>query len=193
LETSVRFSGEAGSGLSRWRALLGWGALLLALGAAGRLLHTELEIVGHWFAATFGLWGIALGVFLADAVHFPIPAQFYMLLSITGGYSDVIGVLTIYAGSLLGGVTGYNIGRRLTRIERLRARIERSGGWIAVYVNSPHVYRGVTLVSLSPFAYSVLCMACGLYHLRPRAFLIVLALRLPKIIVYYTLIRLSLG
>lgn len=180
-----------GSALSL-RSLVRGGAslllLLLGVWALGIWLEEELRWLGGQFVARFGLWGMMFGTWLADGFCFPVPPQFYMLMALTGGVSQVVALLAIAAGSMLGGITGYLLAPQLARwgwiaraVQRTRPLLHRlSGeGWL----------RGVALVSVTPFAFSWLCYASGLYRLPKRALLLICLLRLPKLFLYQWLVR----
>jgi membrane protein YqaA with SNARE-associated domain len=175
------------------KPILSLAALLTLLLLLGKWWRPELEALGHGFVGRFGWMGFALGVFLADACHFPLPAQFYMLLSIAAGKSAAATLLSISVGSVVGGLVGYGFGRRVSQLPRVRSWLTRGGRGLEQHVQGKNAYRSAVLLSLSPFAYSVLCALSGVYRLPLRAFLVVLALRLPKLIGYYALIKFGWG
>jgi membrane protein YqaA with SNARE-associated domain len=171
------------------RFVLGLGLLLALVVLVVRALRPELESVGKWFVERYGLAGVAAGTFIADGFHFPVPPQFYMLLA-TAAQADPIAVLAATSlGSVLGGATGYLVARRLGHIRFLSRWLERVGGGVGQRLGQRYPYRSAVLASLSPMAFSVLCYMAGLFRVRRGPLLVLLALRLPKIALYYYLVR----
>lgn len=165
--------------------LLGFflGVLVLA-----RLFREPLRALGETFVHRFGLPGIFLGTFVADAFTFPIPPQFYLLTVITSGRAPAAPVLAVLLASVLAGLTGYLLAGRLAGVgafrrllERTRERVEgifrRWGPW------------AILIAGLSPLPFSGLCYAAGFYRMSPRLFALFLALRVPRLLVYYAALR----
>jgi membrane protein YqaA with SNARE-associated domain len=171
------------------RFVLGLAALLVVVVLVVRALRPELESVGKWFVERYGLFGVAAGTFIADGFHFPVPPQFYMLLA-TAAQTDPAAVLAATSlGSVLGGATGYLVARRLGHTRFLSRWLERVGGGVGQRLGQRYPYRSAVLASLSPIAFSVLCYLAGFFRVRRGPLLVLLALRLPKIALYYYLVR----
>jgi membrane protein YqaA with SNARE-associated domain len=173
------------------QVLLALGLLLGVVLFLVRTFRPELQATGRSFVSHFGLGGIVLGTFLADGFHFPVPPQFYMLLAVAAGDSSVKTLGAISLGSLCGGSCAYLLAQRLARIQRFARWLDRNGRSIAHYFEGPNAYRGAALISITPVAFSVVCYVSGLYRLGTRPFLLVLALRLPKLLIYYQLVKLG--
>ena len=181
------------------RRKLLWLALKLALGAAGLVLlvsllghyfRSELEALGATFVDRFGYVGLALGTYAADGLHFPVPPQFYMLASITSGWSMWWTLVAVCTGSILGGITAYAIARKVSDFPffaRLLARTRKKVDWLFVRYG----YTAVAIGSLTPIPYSFLCYVAGGYKMPPRIFLALSLLRIPKVVLYYYLVMLG--
>lgn len=170
----------------RW--LLALVVLVSVVVLVGQGFRTELEALGRSFVDRFGLLGMALGTFLADGFHCPVPPQFYMLLAIAAGGSQVAALGAVASGSLLGGATGYVVARNVGAmpwVSRLFARSSR----VATRIYAAHGTRVILLASITPVAFSMLCYFAGVCRLPPRAFLLIALLRLPKLVAYYYLVR----
>lgn len=174
----------------RWVA----GAVLLfgSVAALARWLRPELEAIGRSFVDTYGLPGMALGALVADAVHFPVPPQFYMLIAIASGTSPPATLAAVGTGSLVGGTLGFLIARRLGRW-RLVTRLLASSARAVGRMGSDYGYRLVLGLSLTPIAFSVLCYLAGVYQVPKRLYALIALLRVPKLLLYYYLIRLGWG
>jgi membrane protein YqaA with SNARE-associated domain len=169
---------------------LSFGALFAGVALAAHLAHDELYALGNAFVQRFGLAGMFAGVYLADAFSFPVPPQFYMLTAIAGGGSQVAPMATVCAASLLAGYTGYHLAGRIARVRFFAARIEkvrprvdrlfaRYGAW------------ALAIGSLTPVPFSMLCYLAGLYRLPMRHLALLLLFRVPRLFVFYALIRLG--
>lgn len=155
-----------------------------------RAFRPQLEGLGQSFVAHFGLGGMALGTFLADGFHFPIPPQFYMLLAISAGTPDLEAFAVIAAGSLVGGASGYTVARQLSRFPRFWNWLLRAGGGkFRQQLEGRNAYRSALIASVTPIAFSLQCYVGGLYRMPPRAFALILALRIPKLVFFYYVVK----
>lgn len=172
------------------RFVAGLVAILVVVAVLGHAARDRCAAAARVFVDHYGYAGMALGTLLADAIHFPIPPQFYMLLSVASGASALHTLAAIAAASLTAGVLGYRLASLVGRIEWVVSRtertrrvlqraIERYGAWAAVYS------------SLLPVPYSLLCYLAGLSR-APNAFFALLCVcRVPKLVAFYWLIRLG--
>jgi membrane protein YqaA with SNARE-associated domain len=174
-------------GILRW--VLGLAVFLALVVLVVRALRPQLEAVGHAFVDHFGFAGMALGTSIADGFHFPLPAQFYMLLAVAAHSSALATLSWICAGSLFGGGCGYLVARRLARFPRFARWLERVGRRLRGQLDGRNAYRSAVILSLSPLAFSVQCYVCGFYRLAPKAFLLLLLIRIPKLLLFYQLVR----
>lgn len=171
------------------RFTLGLGVLLGLVVLLVRTLRPELESVGTWFVARFGLLGVAAGTFIADGFHFPVPPQFYMMLA-TAAHGDPLEIMAACSvGSVLGGGSGYLVARRLGHVRALSNWLERARQKLGGQLGQSRPYRSAALASITPVAFSVLCYLAGFLGYRRGPLLLLLLLRLPKIALYYYLVR----
>jgi len=172
----------------RWCA--GLAVLFGVLLAVARLFRGPLEALGRSFVDRFGYYGMAFGTFIADGFHFPIPPQFYMLMAVTSGASRPLAFAVITCGSLLGGVAGYHVSRRLAHFGPIARRLERAQGAVG-QAFTRFGYRAAIIASLLPIAYSVLCYLAGLYRLPRRVFVVVCLCRIPRLLLFFYLVELG--
>lgn len=167
------------------------GLLLLygAVAVAGEALAEPLQELGRALVATLGLPGFALGTFLADGLHFPVPPQFYMLLTVALGTPPAWSLLSIAAGSLAGGMVGFVVAVRVSRVRWLEARAARLHELPFTRHLQRYPYRWVALASLTPVAFSWLCYLAGFQRLPRRALLLLCLLRVPKLAIYFAIVR----
>ena len=174
-------------------------AVKLVLGAIGLLTlvaflaHTfraELEALGDAFVERFGYVGLAMGTYLADGLHFPIPPQFYMLASIAGGWSELWTIVAVCIGSMFGGMTAYGLARAasdLPFLKRLLARTQKKIDWLFARFG----YWAIAIGSLTPIPYSFLCYVAGGYRMSAGIFVVLSLFRIPKIVLYFYLLKLG--
>ncbi|HEX6276941.1 MAG TPA: VTT domain-containing protein [Polyangiaceae bacterium] len=165
--------------------------MALMLGVA-EWLRTPLESLGRTFVARFGYAGMTFGTFLADGFHFPIPPQFYMLLAVSSGAPELATLGAIACGSLPGGLVGYVVGRRLAAVPSISRKLARSTAFVERFFRR-FGYGAALLASLSPIPYSVLCAISGAHRLEWRFFALLSLCRLPRLVMFYWIVRASWG
>ncbi|MFO7566672.1 MAG: VTT domain-containing protein [Enhygromyxa sp.] len=157
-------------GFTLFAALLGW------------LFREPLLEVGRWFVDNFGGLGIAIGFFFPDAFTVPVPNDAFTAFGLWGGMGFGEVVIWGSIGSLLGGTTGWAIGRYLlTRSARLQDFIERRGG---EEIRTQLVRGGrwfLAMAAIAPVPYSVTCWAAGATKMKYWEFLAISLLRIPRV------------
>jgi undecaprenyl-diphosphatase len=133
---------------------------------------------------------MALGTFLADAIHFPIPPQFYLLAAIAAGGPQSAPVLAICLGSLAGAVVALALGRYLARVPRVGNWLSGSKPWVDSLVHR-HGPLAILLAGLSPIPFSTQCNVAGMYRLPARFIVALFVLRVPRILLFHTAIRMG--
>jgi membrane protein YqaA with SNARE-associated domain len=170
--------------------VLGVVGLVAVVSLLGHHYRAELESMGRTILDRFGYVGIALGTFIADGIHFPIPPQFYMLASIAAGWSVLWTLVAVCMGSMLGGVTAYSIARKASHLrvfQRLLARTQRKVDSLFARFG----YWAVALVSLTPIPFSMLCYVAGAHRMRARMFVVLSLFRIPKLVLYFYVVKLG--
>jgi membrane protein YqaA with SNARE-associated domain len=171
---------------------LGIGAFVALVSAAAYFARAELDALGRTFVQHFGVAGMFLGTFLADAFSFPIPPQFYMLTAISAGQSQLAAMVAICAASMIAGCVGYRLAGRLARVRLLARRIEASRVKFDRLLER-YGYWAIILGSITPIPFSVLCYLSGLYRIPARYFAVLILTRVPRLLVFYALIRAGWG
>jgi membrane protein YqaA with SNARE-associated domain len=154
--------------------------------------RAELEAASRFVVERFGLAGLFLGPFVADAFSVPAPPQLYLLAAITTHQPAVLSVTLVAAGSVLGGNVGRWLGFRLgdrPLLERLlggtRARVD------AVFAR--YGYWAVAVGALMPLPYSMLCYLAGVYRMPKGLFALMSLLRVPRLVFFYYVLRAGFG
>jgi membrane protein YqaA with SNARE-associated domain len=176
-------------GLLVGRFLLGLGVVLGAVIIVGHAVRPQLEGLAREFVGRFGVWGMAAGTLVADGFHFPIPPQFYMLLAIASDVPDRLALAGIAAGSVMGGLCGFYAAGQLGKVGFVRRRI--ASPQVVSTLKGKLGAKGLVALSLTPVAFSWLIYLCGISRYSWRYALLLAALRLPKLVLYYWLVRLG--
>jgi membrane protein YqaA with SNARE-associated domain len=172
------------------KLMLGAAGVVAVVALLGHHFRSELEAFGRAFVERFGYVGLALGTYLADGLHCPVPPQFYMLASITAAWSVAWTLVAICAGSLLGGTTAYAIARKASSLQflkRLLARSQKKVDWLFARFG----HWAVAIGSLTPIPYSFLCYVAGGYRMPARIFITLSLFRIPKVVLYFYLVKLG--
>jgi membrane protein YqaA with SNARE-associated domain len=164
-------------------------ALVTVLGWA---LREQMSSFGEWFVGRFGALGIVAGTFLADGLHVPLPPQFYMLTGLAGGHAAAHVDAYVLVGSELGDLAAFAGARVIGRSELVRTRVERPRRLLARLVER-RGYVGLAVATLLPISFSLLCMASGAMRLPFKAYGVLAAMRVPRILLSYAVIALAWG
>lgn len=155
-------------------------------GLAAFFLRSHLMAVGIWMKEDFGLVGVGIYSLLVDMLIVPVTID--VIFPLTTDW-DPVPLLTVMSlASMIGGFLGYLIAReldhlavvhRLTRSYQQRglALIARYGGW------------AVAIAGFTPLPFSTICWIAGLLKVKWQAVLIAVLSRIPRIILYYYMIR----
>jgi membrane protein YqaA with SNARE-associated domain len=166
-------------------------ALLVgAVVLASVFLREPLSNAADWVVNSFGLPGIALGIFISDTFTFPIPPDTYIFLAVASNLRVMEVLVTVCVVSVLAGNVAYFLGPLLTRVPFLNKKIEqfrpqgqdlflRYGVWTVV------------IGALTPLPYSVVCWFAGLYKMPYGRFFFATLFRIPRMIGYYYLFKLG--
>lgn len=162
--------------------------LLVVIGAIGFVLREPLEELARVFVGRYGLAAMTMGTMLADSLSFPVPPQFYMLASVVSGVPATHALAAITIGSLAGGTIGFSLSGRLSHLPWIANKLSRSSERVGKLVDK-YGFWAIGLASFTPVPFSVLCYLSGLYRMRWLHFALVLVLRVPRLIIYYAIVK----
>lgn len=135
---------------------------------------------------------MALGSFLSDAIHFPIPPQFYMLASIAGGEGHIGAFAMICMGAMLGDLVAFFLGSKFSEVRWIQKWMSRTRPWVESLIQryGPWV---MAFGCISPVSYSSFCNILGMFHVPKRWLWIIIPLRVPRLLLFYLAIRMGWG
>lgn len=172
------------------RTLVGLGVAFAFVAVAGRLFRPELEALAKGFVAQFGYGGMFLGAFAADAFSFPVPPWFYFVLGVASGTPVLPMLVVVCVASLVAANVAYAMSAQVAELRLFRPRIEAVRARIAPLL-AKHGVWAVVAMGFLPLPFSITCYVAGSYRIGPRLFSVYLALRVPRLLLFYALVRLG--
>lgn len=165
--------------------------LTAAVAALGAWLHDPLVRVGTTFVHHLGGPGVAVGFAVPDAFTVPVPNDTFLALAHAGGmpFWSIVGWATL--GSLVGGSTGWALGRGLRRTRWLTGFFRGRGAGLDRALRR----RGAVVVAIAavtPLPYSVSAWAAGSTEMPLSVFLAVSSLRVFRVAGALWLVQLGL-
>jgi membrane protein YqaA with SNARE-associated domain len=161
-------------------------AILVIYGILGLLFREQLAKAGVWLGRELGYGGVAIYTFVVDAIIVPTTADVVFPFAMEWNPYILLSVMS--AASILGGYLGYWIARsfnhfhyvqKVTSTYRSRGEslINRYGAW------------AVVIAGFTPIPFSTICWIAGLLKVLPGKVFLACLSRIPRMIVYYLLIK----
>lgn len=142
--------------------------------------------LGRLLSDAVGLPGVFLYVYLVDTLI--VPATLDVLWPLLA-HLDAVPVLSVAClASIMGGFTGYLIGRQLNHLKFVARLSETVTGRYGALVKVWGVW-AVVLAGITPVPYSTVSWAAGALRLHPGLYLLSSLSRIPRIVVPFLLIR----
>ena len=147
-----------------------------------------MELSNHATVRDFGELGVFVGFYVPDAFTLPLPNDAFSMFGLLGGLSFTTVVIAGSLGSILGGATGYLLGKwAFSRSVRLRQMMEARG---LARVRRDGAF-ALALGAITPLPYSVFCWSAGAVGMRWSVFFAVSTLRVVRVAGYLWLIRMG--
>jgi len=172
-------------------ALKAVGVLVILMGLLATLAyfaHDPLVALAERFVAVLGPFGIALGFFLPDAFTLPIPNDAFSFFGLIGGVPFWTCCLWACLGTLMGGSTGYLLGRRLSNTDTFRRLMARRGREVQLLVDRYGVI-ALLCAAITPIPYSIACWSAGACDIKFSTFFLVSLSRIPRVAFYLWLME----
>lgn len=179
------------SGELNWHQLVGrtlgfMGFFLLVYVVALYFVKDQYHTIGLWVVEHLGLVGVFIFSFLTDM--FIVPMSVDILFPFVMEWPAVPLLVTMSIASAIGGIGGYWIGRLLGHLRIVRLFTSRFSEDGERLVNLYGVW-AVVLAGLTPIPFSTVCWIAGMLHVNPHHVAIASLSRLPRMVIYYLVIR----
>lgn len=172
------------------KTVVGICGLVLGVGVLALLFKDPLIDASGRFVETFGLVGLFFGFLLPDAFPLPLPHEAFSTFSLIGGVPFWTIVVVASSGSLIGGVIGFFIGRKLGHTGWFQRIMAGHGAEAHALVER---YGGVALAigALTPLPFFITCWAAGALDMTFQRYFRWSLLRIPRVIFYTWLIQIG--
>ncbi len=179
------------SGNLNWYQLIGktigfMGFFLLIYVIALYFVKDQYQAIGLWVVEHLGLMGVAIFTLLTDM--FIVPMSVDILFPFVMEWQATPLLLTMSAASAIGGIGGYWIGRLLGHLEIIKLFTSRFSNDGERLVNRYGIW-AVVLAGLTPIPFSTVCWIAGMVKVNPYLVAIASLSRLPRMVIYYAVIR----
>ncbi len=175
----------------QWRPLILKTLLMAAVimtlyGVFALLFHDQMEKTGLWLGRELGYGGVALFTFFVDAVIIPTTTDVIFPFLMEWNPYFLLSVMS--AASILGGFSGYWLARSFNHIHfvhRVTISYHKRGESM---INSYGAW-AVVIAGFTPVPFSTICWIAGLLEVPAGKVLLACFSRIPRMIVYYFLIK----
>jgi len=170
--------------IGRTIAFMGFFLVIYAIG----LYFTKdyYHEIGRWVVDHLGLAGVALFSLITDM--FIVPFSVDILFPFVTQWSAVPLLATMSLASAIGGIGGYWIGRLLGHVPLVALLTSRFSPDTRQLVNRYGVW-AVVIAGLTPIPFSTVCWIAGMVRVNPTLIAVASLSRIPRMIIYYLLIR----
>ena len=141
--------------------ILGMMAFTAFVAAIGYWLSEPLRAVAELFVEHLGATGVMLGFYFPDGFTIPLPPDAFSALGLAGGLGFWSVVFWSSFGSVMGGVTGFTIGRRLSKTRWFRRKIRKGNGAAVHDLIERYGAAGLAIAACTPLPYSLGTWAAG--------------------------------
>lgn len=171
-------------------ALVG-GLALVAMAIAGAVFRQPLLAVSATFVRTLGGPGVLVGWWFCDSMPVPVVPDAFSAVALAGGMSFWTICAWAGVGTLLGGTTGFVIGRTLSHTPAYK-RVMDGRGAEARRLVERYGITAIAVAALTPLPYSLASWAAGALGMGFGPFFAVSLLRAARVVSHLWLIRLGL-
>ncbi|EMY12599.1 SNARE-like domain protein [Leptospira weilii str. Ecochallenge] len=148
------------------QTLVGIVVLVLGVVFLARVFPEPVLAVSGRFIDITGVFGVGVGILLADSLHVFIPPDVFLMIAVAGKLNSILVIVSASIGSLIGGTVSYLTGRiLLPKIEGVASFVKRHEQKLEHYLHR-YGFWAVVLAALTPLPYSWVSLAAGTMRMR---------------------------
>lgn len=171
------------------QTLVGIVVLVLGVVFLARVFPEPVLAVSGRFIDITGVFGVGVGILLADSLHVFIPPDVFLMIAVAAKLDSILVIVSASIGSLIGGTVSYLTGRiLLPKIEGVASFVKKHEQKLEHYLHR-YGFWAVVLAALTPLPYSWISLAAGTMKMRYLLFFQGCLFRIPRFIVFYYLIQ----
>lgn len=147
----------------------------------------HLQTAAKLFIEKFGVMGLFIDVYLVDTFIVPLTPDVFLIILVSSETYQILGLSLICVASVIGGISGYGIGRYLGEfgiVKKLVSKymqkghrlFERYGTW------------AVIIAAFTPLPFSTICWLAGMFKMDFKHFVFATLFRIPRMFLWYLLI-----
>ena len=173
-----------------FKTILTIAVVVVAVYIGKRYVGEYLQVWTKLFIEKFGLLGLFWDVYLVDTLIVPLTPDLFLIILITSGTRQLVGLALISVASVLGGISGFGIGRFLgdfRLVKKLVARYEDKG----TRLFERYGIWAVIIAAFTPLPFSTICWLAGIFKMRFDYFVLASLFRIPRMVIWYLLIALG--
>jgi membrane protein YqaA with SNARE-associated domain len=165
-------------------------ALVVVVAIAGYLFRDPLATAADWMIERFGLAGLFVGTFLADAFTLPIPPDVYLFIGIASGTAKIPTIVACSIATVAGGNLAYFVGPYVQKLPYLKDKLNDFRPKGEVLFKGYGIW-AVAVAAMTPVPFSIVSWLAGIYRMPYSKYFAASLVRVPRIIGYYGLYALG--
>lgn len=172
------------------RTILSLIFLIVLVYVGKKYVGSYLEIAAKLFFEKFGLVGLFIGVYFVDTFIVPLTPDIFLILLVPSEIDQRLGLTLICIASILGGISGYGIGKNLNTlriVQRLVSKYKHRGENLF----QRYGIWAVVIAAATPLPFSTICWLAGIFRMNFRQLVLATFFRIPRMAVYYLMIALG--
>ncbi|MGI9256395.1 MAG: YqaA family protein [Salinispira sp.] len=146
----------------------------------------EIQRLGSWAIDNFGLIGVFLFIYTVDTLI--VPASGDLIFPFTMGWDPIPLLLTICLASIIGGISGFFIARKLSHLKSIQGSVKYYREQGEFLIRKYGIW-AVVIAGLTPIPYSTVSWIAGIMNMPIQQYLLASLSRIPRFIVVYLLIQ----
>lgn len=174
-----------------FQSILGIIGVVIFIALIAHFFKEPITYISTIFVQKFGVYGVGLGIFVADALPGLIIPDAFLVFAVVGKLADIPVIFWASLGSVLGGIVSYCEGRYfLGNIPFGKRLIEKNEAKMLPFIEKYGIW-AVVIAATTPLPYSWTCIIVGSFKMPLDKVILASLFRIPRFAVYYYAIKLG--